>query len=1089
MMWNHNPSIGGINLVPEEEMDYQQRNNSGNNHHHQHHQVDNNHDLTQFYEQHMRLTLDGTANNNVTTNTTNIGGGGGNGLTSAFSQASLSFTNSQRSLGRSQSMSSVSHAHSASNHNKAVNKSGNTQNTSSGSTMMNETFRLGSYNGNGNGGYSHGNGGAGLQQQQQHQQGMNSNNPFLDARNGGQQGNHHEGNLFLDNSKVSSVLAAVAARQQQQHQGIQLHPSQQQVVAASACTSRSSSAATLTRQHMSASGLASGLSSQGMNVVGLSGASGFTPLGAPSKNSLASITNVPSAASIGSAHQQQQQQQVRQLQQQQRHNNSLHNQPSQLMCSILTESPNSTAASVSGDERSVGMAPASNNRGGGGALTPIPMAADSSQNNISTGPSELYRLIASPPHEAPLDWNVILARAGSHPGEACFFDPSAGGHVYALHRLLRRTGGGDEDRTSRSSCRPPVEVVEAVMRACPRAVTRKQAVIDEDDLMSASVGSVGGNGGMVGVGGTMGANNQGGGPQQQLNQLQNMLLNFPPVINAPVRAPNNPAEDDDERQEPQNLDEDNDGADHDDVRFEYPLAIACECEQDIEIVRLLASTLAKTKPVYRSEVFRSLDYASLPNPVVRILLEEYAGCVLERGTNSEATEGDDDDCPLEQVLFWWDDPDMMGMEEDIAMYPNCNMCEDLCDLHEKLRMMLYAATMGTMSGYDSSKESFQVLHHVLRIVSDGGIGDVKFPNDFAHAVLLLAKFIQRERVGMFVERDESGALPLHIAVSGEGLLRQNDSRPREEGGEGNDQVENGEDENGDREAMEEVDQADGSAEGGAEHEQNNAPLPHQDQAAAQHAEDDEDDDELDDEDGDDLEETSTMPSDMEIVRLLLDQHPASIRLRDSQSGSLPIHLALQHNPRATEAIELFLDRYPRSVTMPDGNGRLPVHTALIQRSPMWNKVLDLSPIALETRDPVTSLLPFQLAAMSKTEAPSKDDDSKEAEMQQESEQEEFDSLTTTFRLLRMSPCLASGLADVKPRPQTLIERQVMVGYKPRVTKLEEENERLRRKVDELELKLMQMMSSSLSSDSSGTPSLKKRKSSCAEGGPFSFSPP
>ena len=56
--------------------------------------------------------------------------------------------------------------------------------------------------------------------------------------------------------------------------------------------------------------------------------------------------------------------------------------------------------------------------------------------------------------------------------------------------------------------------------------------------------------------------------------------------------------------------------------------------------------------------------------------------------------------------------------------------EGLC--LRSVRMMLYAATMGTMGGYDDSKGSFQVLHHVLRVVSKGGIKEVWFPNDFAH---------------------------------------------------------------------------------------------------------------------------------------------------------------------------------------------------------------------------------------------------------------------------------------------------------------------------------------------------------------------
>ncbi|KAL7540244.1 hypothetical protein ACHAXR_009982 [Thalassiosira sp. AJA248-18] len=706
-----------------------------------------------------------------------------------------------------------------------------------------------------------------------------------------------------------------------------------------------------------------------------------------------------------------------------------HQQQKHRLSAVASILSSSESSSVSADEATT------THEQQQGAPSPTP-------DVISTGPSELYRLIvavSSPQHQQhqqqqqQIDWEIILSRALSHPHEACFYDPNAGGHVYALHRLLRCTGGG-------GYCgRPPVSVVEAVMRACPRAVTRKQAVIDEEDLMSSSGSEMGG------VSSFSSNNNQ---VQQQQDRPGNDAA---AAAAAPQPADNDAAQEEDDEQPP-----------NEDVRFEYPLAIACECEQDGEIVRLLASYLAKTKPVYRSEVFRSLDYASLPNPVVRILLEEYAGCVLERGMNSEATEGDDDDCPLEQVLFWWDDPDMMGMEEDIANYPHCNMKEDLCDLWEKLRMMLYAATMGTMGGYDHSKESFQVLHHVLRIVSDGGIQDVRFPSDFAHAVLLLAKFIQREKVSMFEERDETGSLPLHIAVSGDRLLRRDDSRVGRDEEIRNDEDGNGQGENNQNDNVNNGEGMDGVVQAGGGPVEGEANVP-------EAVEDDEEENAGEgDDDNEDLEEMSTMRSDMEIIRLLLDQHPASIRLRDSQSGSLPVHLALQHNPLATEAIEHFLELYPRSVTMPDGDGRLPIHTALLKKSPAWNKVLSLSPIALETRDPITQLLPFQLAAMSKQES------EETATDEQESEQEEIESLSTCFRLLRMSPCLASGLGNIKQRPQSLIEQNIMLRYKPRVAKLEEENERLRRRVEELELKFLQMK---MQTDVTGSPSLKKRKSS------------
>lgn len=644
---------------------------------------------------------------------------------------------------------------------------------------------------------------------------------------------------------------------------------------------------------------------------------------------------------------------------------------------------------------------------------PPPVTNNNGRNSCPIGPSKLYRLIASPPPDAPLDWDEILHRALSHPHEACFFDPNAGGHVFALHKLLRRTGDDP-------NCRPPFSVVEAVMKACPRAVTRKQAVVDEDNITDELSNSASDTDNIGGADGHIMP------PQQQNND------------NVPME------EDHDDDAAPQPPDEEEEEEeDHDDVRFEYPLAIACEWEQDGEVVRLLASSLQKTNPVYRSEVFRSLDYASLPNRFVRILLEENPNCVLERGTSSEENEGDDDDSPLEKVLFWWDDPDMLGMEDDIASYPDCNMRGDLCDLFEKLRMMLYAAAKGSMTGYDENKTRFQVLHHVLRIVSTGGIHDVRFPNDFAHAVLLISKFIQREQVAMFQERDETGSLPLHIACSGQGLIRPS-SVPEAE-------------------SHTETTDNDADAQVGDGAREDNANVRNNEQAPDQLEEEDDDDDEVDDSDSDEGSERIAISSGMEVIGLLLENNPNSIRLRDSLTGSLPLHLALQCNPQVVEVIEKFIDIFPLSISMPDGNGRLPLHIALLQKSPSWEKILRAYPAALECRDPVTSLLPFQLAAMStNTSSGEAEDDIQDNE----------DSLSLCFQLLRKNPCLATGLGKMKSRPQSLIEQQIMARYKPRVLKLEEENERLQQRVKELESQLRSMTAST-----SEDPKWKKRKSS------------
>lgn len=348
------------------------------------------------------------------------------------------------------------------------------------------------------------------------------------------------------------------------------------------------------------------------------------------------------------------------------------------------------------------------------------------------------------------------------------------------------------------------------------------------------------------------------------------------------------------------------------------------------------------------------------------------------------------------MLFWWDDPDVTGMEEDIvsfsldfeldlcmylqalltstlnlkATYPECEVKEDLDDLYEKLRMMLYATTHQTMESYDASKDYFKVLHYLLRIAVHDGMNQVSFPNDFTHSVLLLAKFIQRTRAGMFRERDESGSLPLHIAVMGQGLFKNDDGN-----GNGDEQDEGAaaaNDAGGEQaEPQENVDVEMGDP-GEAENpmQQQQMPPPDEDEENNDNElpEDEEEDDmgDIDEADMDehDIEASSSQSCGMEIIKLILEQYPASIRLYDTQTRSLPIHLLLKHNPHATEAIEHFLRLYPKSAEMPDGEGRLPIHIALLHNSPSWEQILDLAPNTLEKKDPMTGLLPFQLAVIS-----------------------------------------------------------------------------------------------------------------------------
>lgn len=97
----------------------------------------------------------------------------------------------------------------------------------------------------------------------------------------------------------------------------------------------------------------------------------------------------------------------------------------------------------------------------------------------------------------------------------------------------------------------------------------------------------------------------------------------------------------------------------------------------------------------------------------------------------------------------------------------------------------------------------------------------------------------------------------------------------------------------------------------------------------------------------------------EISKLILDQHPASIKLYNSSMQFLLIHLALKHNSRVTKSIRVFFQLYPQSAAMPNGKGRLPIHIAFLHNSPSWELVLDLAPSTLEKKDTTLGLLPFQ----------------------------------------------------------------------------------------------------------------------------------
>lgn len=408
------------------------------------------------------------------------------------------------------------------------------------------------------------------------------------------------------------------------------------------------------------------------------------------------------------------------------------------------------------------------------------------------------------------------------------------------------------------------------------------------------------------------------------------------------------------------------------------------------------------------------------------------------------------------------------------------MKEDLEDLYEKLRMMLYAATHTTMELYDTSKHEFKVLHYLLRIAVHGGLNGVSFPNDFTHSVLLLAKFIQRtDRAGMFRERDEMGSLPLHIAVMGRGLLKLD-----HDCGDCRDSTADVVADNGDEHEQQGRENVDVEMDEAAEHNDEADPIQHPQrrQQMPPLADDNDDDDPQEDEEEDDMgdideadmdehdnEASSSQSCGMEIIKLLLEQHPASIRLYDTQTRSLPIHLLLKHNSHATEAIDHFLHLYPKSAEMPDGEGRLPIHIALLHNSPSWENILEMAPNTLEMKDPMTGLLPFQLAGLSNHEKflLTKDtprENPPPLDETTEDERQELESFSMCFQLLRRNPHLASGMAEV-PSFNTANEQVVI--------RLERENTMLRQRVYELEQRMMEM---ELSMQSSNGNALKKRKS-------------
>ena len=123
-----------------------------------------------------------------------------------------------------------------------------------------------------------------------------------------------------------------------------------------------------------------------------------------------------------------------------------------------------------------------------------------------------------------------------------------------------------------------------------------------------------------------------------------------------------------------------------------------------------------------------------------------------------------------------------------------------------------------------------------------------------------------------------------------------------------------------------------------------------------------------------------------ILELILWQYPEQVVQRD-HCGKLPLHHAVQvrKSPHSCSEnagyewrqwVSLLVKQAPRACCMPDDLGRLPLHYAVgsseaceavnenlrVERSNVIQELTTAAPQSVETRDPISGLYPFMLAA-------------------------------------------------------------------------------------------------------------------------------
>ena len=119
----------------------------------------------------------------------------------------------------------------------------------------------------------------------------------------------------------------------------------------------------------------------------------------------------------------------------------------------------------------------------------------------------------------------------------------------------------------------------------------------------------------------------------------------------------------------------------------------------------------------------------------------------------------------------------------------------------------------------------------------------------------------------------------------------------------------------------------------------------------------------------------------EIIQILLEAHPDSIRVKDGLTGRLPLHMACAQGVADVDAIQLLVEAYPAAVLILDGDdgedGRLPLHLALgapqrggggtsrggtkSNNDKVIQYLLSVGPSASATVDAMTGMYPLHVA--------------------------------------------------------------------------------------------------------------------------------